>query len=425
MSKHAVLSPSSADRWMTCPGSMELSRGCENKSSSYADEGTAAHHLAAECLKSGSDAVAFVGVHVLLLQDTVAGDHFEAFEVRGEKYEHKIAYKELTRILVDEDMAGYVQTYLDYVRDVVASTGGVLLVEVAVPLTHLTREEGAYGTSDAVVIADDEIVIIDLKYGKGNEVSAVDNRQMRIYASGILYEYSLALSFERVRMAISQPRVSRAPSEWECSIAELKAFEAEVTAAALAAIAIGLGAAPATYRASDSACKFCLAKAQCPELDRVVQEAMGADFDNLLTSVPPETGRYDNELLSKKMAVIDLVESWCTAVRAAVERELLQGHEVDGYKLVQGRKGARQWSSEDEAEALLKRLKLKRDEMYSFKLISPTTAEKVLKEKPKQWEKVQELITQKDGGPSVAPITDKRPAINVEPNADGFDVVNN
>src|SRR3569832_1840129 len=120
------------------------------------------------------------------------------------------------------------------------------------------------------------------------------------------------------------------------------------------------------------------------------------------------------------MQAIDLIEAWCKAVRAQAEVELLAGCVVSGFLLVCGLKGARSWGDEAAAEVVMKSMRLKQDEMYTFKLISPTTAEKLLKENPKRWNKLQTFITQSEGGLSVAPLSDKRPAVVIEPVADDF-----
>lgn len=139
---HAELSPSSAVRWMTCPGSVALCQGVTEAPSPYADEGTDAHELAAICLTT----------------NTNAADHLGRVMELGHK--------------VDADMARHVQTYLDYVREVVAGTGGVLLVEQRLPISGITGEADAHGTSDAVILTDDEVIVIDLKYGMGETVDA-------------------------------------------------------------------------------------------------------------------------------------------------------------------------------------------------------------------------------------------------------------
>lgn len=424
MAKHAKLSPSSADRWMTCPGSVALSQGIKEESSSYADEGTAAHFLGSECLKLGTDASGYVGRVIYLCLHLGSGEHFEAFT----EPEDSLAGMEidvLNKFIVDVEMADHVQVYIDYVRDLVKSTGGELFVEVSVPLTHITGEEDAYGTSDTVIIAGDEIIVVDLKYGRGVEVSAERNRQLLMYASGAAHHFALMGDFKKVRMAISQPRISTLPSEWPCTIEDLREFEVDVfhRAKDVACITEGTVSLEANLNPSEDACRWCKAKATCPALAQKVQDEIGADFDSLLTEKEPTPDGYDNELLATKMACLDLIDLWSKAVRAKVESELLSGNEVPGWKLVQGRKGSRAWANAEEAEAMLKSMRLKVEQMYDFKLISPTTAEKVLKDTPKRWARAQELIGQSEGKPSVAPVTDKRPALNVTPVADDFDAV--
>jgi hypothetical protein len=120
------------------------------------------------------------------------------------------------------------------------------------------------------------------------------------------------------------------------------------------------------------------------------------------------------------MAKVGLVEDWCRAVRAEVERRLLAGKDVEGFKLVTGKKGNRQWADGPTVENLFKSFRLKQNEMYKFDLISPTAAEKLLKDNPKRWSKVQEHITQSDGKPSVAPASDKRPALDIQSVAEDF-----
>ena len=118
-----------------------------------------------------------------------------------------------------------------------------------------------------------------------------------------------------------------------------------------------------------------------------------------------------------------MIEGWCKAIRAKAEAELLAGHPVPGYKLVEGRRGSRRWTNDAEVEQTLKSMRMKLEEMYDFSLISPTTAEKLHKAGtigPRQWPKLQGLITQSEGKPSVAPATDKRPALVIQATADEF-----
>ena len=255
-----------------CPGSIKLSEKQPNKSSTYADEGTAAHFLGATCLLSGEDVIAHLGKVIELLEDE-QGEHYEAFQAPRPP-----SVKLLNEFEVNDDMVQYVQVYVDYVRDLVKSTGGVLFVEVNVPIDHLTGEEGATGTSDVVILTPDEIIVVDLKYGRGVEVSAVKNKQERIYGSGALrWIDDLVGGIEKikhVRMAISQPRVSTLPSEWSCTIEELREFEDEVRVAsklcdeASAAFHntkhVSFNEWMDKYlRVSEDGCRFCKAKALC------------------------------------------------------------------------------------------------------------------------------------------------------------------
>ena len=155
---HAKLSPSSAERWMSCPGSVALNEGKDDKGSSYAAEGTAAHELAEKIL-CGLDADSLVGQHA------ENGVQFTA------------------------DMLRDVLKYTQQIRDLVASTGGTLHVEQRLPIGQWTDEAGAHGTSDAVIVAGDELIVADLKFGMGVEVSAVDNKQLMIYALAALDKF--------------------------------------------------------------------------------------------------------------------------------------------------------------------------------------------------------------------------------------------
>lgn len=366
MNAHAELSPSSAVRWMACPGSVALNRGMTDEGSVFADEGTDAHELAAVCLDAGTDAVTYAGI---------------AME-KGN--------------VVDADMAHYVQNYVDYVREL--AKGGELMVEQRMSITELTGETNAFGTADAVVIVGDTLHIIDLKYGKGDRVEAEGNPQLQIYALAALNTFGVLFEVNTVVMHIHQPRLFAA-SNWSQTVDELTLFGDKVWNAALDTRKDNAPLAP-----SSKGCKWCKAKADCTALRDEVANA----FDKI---DPEQATEFD---LAWCMSHADLIESWVSAIRAKVMANLKQGTPVSGFKLVQGRRGARAWSSLEEAEQILKDCRIKHEHMYDFKVISPTKAEALFKEKiigPRQWPRVLALITQSEGNPSVAPESDKRPAI--------------
>lgn len=403
MSTHALLSPSGAARWMCCPGSVALESVLPDSSSDFADEGTAAHELAALALTEGKDCMAYYGRQI---------------EVNGKHY------------AVDMEMVENVQAYVDRTRAI----GGELFVEQRLSIQHLTGEDDAYGTSDAVIVAGTELVIRDLKYGRGVKVDAAGNEQLRIYALAALAEFELVYEIETVRLCIDQPRLGYV-SEDVMPVDELREFAARVAVAASVCDSLirthqDTGTVDVEHlNPGEKQCQFCRAKATCPALRNHVLTTVADDFVDLDEPIAPQLAHAadrvtDNALLGNLMGAVDLIEAWCKAVRGKVEAELFAGNAVPGYKLVEGRRGARQWGNPADAEALMKTMRMKTEEMYDLKIISPTTAEKLHKAGkigPRQWPKVQELITQADGKPSVAPESDKRPALVMQAAEDDFD----
>jgi hypothetical protein len=313
----------------------------------------------------------------------------------------------------------YVADYVKLVRDL--AKGKTLYAESKVPIGHLTGEEGATGTSDAVIIdvAERNLSIVDLKYGMGVTVEATDNPQLLMYALGAFEMYNILCDFDTVSMYIHMPRLNYV-AECHISTQELLDFGATVWQAA------SRTRSEVTYTTpGEKQCRFCKAKATCPALRTAIAEIVDGtsaatidEFADLVPEVPSmETG--DN-YLSVAMAKVGLVEDWCKGVRAEVERRLLAGQKIDGFKLVEGRRGNRKWSDEAEVEALLKSFRMRQDEMYDMNLISPTKAEKLFKSNPKRWEKVEALTSRSDGKPSVAFASDKRSEMTVQSVADDF-----
>lgn len=422
---HAKLSPSGADRWMVCPGSTVLEAGKPDTSSSFADEGTAAHFLAATCLETGNNAKDYAaGMYVIQLCEDNHGKHFECFASDLVQYKAKV----LNQFVVDHDMAEFVQGYVDRCRAV----GGEQFYEQRLAIGHITGEEGAHGTSDFVGIADGELVIRDLKYGRGVKVSAQDNRQLRIYALAAMDEFGLLYDFNRVRIAIDQPRLGHV-DEAVYTLDEMEQYRAEVKKAVVMVemaqkFATDPDKLPVYLKVDDKACTFCKAKADCPAMRNFVLSSVADDFVDETQPIAPQlegcaNRTMDNTLLGNLLSSVDLIEDWCKAIRAKAEAELFAGRDVPGYKLVQGRKGSRAWANTDEVEQVMKSMRLKTEEMYDLKLISPTTAEKLAKAGtigPRQWPKLQDMITQAEGKPSVAPASDKRPALVITAAADEF-----
>jgi len=410
---HSKWSASGFESLMLCPGKIVLEAGKPDSTSKYAAEGTAAHQVLTWALQQDKPAAHF-------LTAIIEADGF-TFEV-------------------DEDMARHVQVCLDYVADL-KGEDGVVFADIRVNYsTYLdTPEAHAWGTADVIIARGTELIVIDFKYGMGVEVSAERNPQMSLYALGALQAYhGLVADFEAVRMAISQPRIKTAPSEYALTVAELETWGRST---ARSAVNTCLNAERTQreddedrwlevfVRPGEKQCKFCRAKATCPRLRNEVTYQVSAvtpatveEFADLVNPTTDKTSAHQ-DYIAVALTKVDLIEDWCKAIRAEAERRLLAGGNVPGFKLVQGKKGNRQWSDAAAVEATLKSMRIKIEDMYDFKLISPTSAEKLAKAEvigKRQWPKLKDMITQSEGGKHVAPVSDPRPALTVTPAVDDF-----
>lgn len=416
---HAKLSPSSSGRWLTCPASPLMEEGKPNTTNSFAAEGTAAHYLAEQCLSFGLKTPAELvgetlrvtdkGDCVFLDADNTNDDHFA--------YEFEI----------DVDMAAYVQVYIDLVDDLLATTQGDLFVEQRLSLTPLTGEEGAGGTADTVILTDDEIIIVDLKYGQGLKVDAENNTQLMLYGLAALEEYSLVGDFKRVRLFISQPRLHHV-SEWVADIDTLTVFSKKVSNTAKLINSLDATSdLTALLVPSIDACRYCKANTECKALAEYNIKTVSDDFETLDDAYTVSDAKYDSDTLATVYERIDLLKDWIKAVEQGAYAKLINGESVGDLKLVQGRGGSRKWSDAVEAETTLKSMRLKVDEMYDKKVISPTSAEKLAKAGTlgdTQWDKLQALIVRPEGKPSIAAGQDPRPALSFNTVEDFDDITN-
>ena len=386
--KHALLSPSSAARWMRCPASVVVTRDMPEDSSPYAIEGTCAHRLA-ELLLNGAEG-------------------FPADE----------AAKVIAAGVDPDSLVEPVRVYVDYVR----SLGSEIVTEVSLDISLITKEPEARGTSDAVVFSEGVLHVCDLKYGKGEPVSADGNPQLAIYAGAALAAFDFLGEIREVCMHIVQPRLNSI-SVWRVSVDELMAFLADVTRAGAQCLRLldefpDPDAVPAEqFNPGAKACRFCRHRGKCAALAKYALSVAGLDLP------APLKASLDVQQLAYILDRIGLIKSWMGEVEAAAHAALMEGREVPGYKLVEGRAGSRKWTDEAKAEKLLKAWKVPADFRYVKSLISPTQAEKLLKLKTltdEQWAELCGYVSREPGKPTVVPASDKRPAISCRPAAEDF-----
>lgn len=416
--QHALISPSACGRIGYCPASVMLSKDIPNESSQYAEEGTAAHRMAE------LDLTAFFN-----------GQPFNDAE-QSEKEAIRSAYPEAP---------SYVGVYTNYVAEL-AKDAIYKAVEVRLPMTPITGEPDAFGTADCLIIAGDTLHVVDLKYGAGVKVDAVQNAQLGMYALAALAELDpdgMLYDVLNVKMHIVQPRMDNI-STWEIDRRVLEEnFAAHIRRAASRALHLvehpddlqvgypflamknkpsgGDFAEP-----SDKICRFCRAKAICPILQKITVETLEQDFEDLesvdakaelpapvveqIRSIPvPDTP----ERLAAAYGWLSIIRMWADSVEAAMVAQLNTHGETYGYKLVAGRPGPRKWTDAAAAEAELRKA-LKVDQAYDRKVISPTTAEKLHKSGdigPKYWARLSNLIGRSDGKPLIVPSSDERPAL--------------
>lgn len=401
--QHVELGGSAAPRFIQCPGSIRLSRGMPNESSTYATEGTAAHKLAESCLKNKFDAEYYKGWIVGEMPNgadfLVHGDHFEAPE--------KTAFY----TTVDEEMAEAVQLYLDTVRADLRP-GCDLVVEHRFDLGWLYPGMG--GTNDACVgEAYGTLHVYDYKHGRGVAVDIQDdgmpNAQLAYYALGA----AKTGDYSEVELVIVQPRADHPDGpvrRFKMTMDELEGWGQEVL----------LKAAKLTEQenaplAVGKYCRFCPAMAICPAQREHAADAAALAFCDEDPVVPQPTERslpdpagMSDEDLARVASMAQMVQTWTTAVMDHLKDRLHQGGNVPGWKLVRTR-ATNKWKDDKQAEAYLHRL-LKQN-AYEVKLKSVAQARKAFKKQGFDANQLEELI-ETTYGQTVAPEEDKRPAIN-------------
>lgn len=396
MTAHAKLSASGAHRWINCAGSLKAEEAFPDTSSSYADEGTAAHHLAESALTADKNASDFIGRGIAVCK---SGNLVEWLQGSG--------YPDDTRFFtVTQEMADHVQTYLDYVRALPAE---VSFIETRVDFSRWVSE--GFGTCDHGAVAERVAYVSDLKFGQGEKVIAENNPQLMLYALGFLDAIEgIYDDVETFRLAIIQPRLDHI-SEWEISRADLLAFGEQAREAAQRALA---GDGPLVP--GEKQCRFCKARRHCSARAEANLRVAAAEFAADFRLRHPDT--FDCVGLAELLPYLDDLKKWAGEMQERALRELLQGNQVPGWKVVEGR-SVRTWADEDAAASAMRESGVPLEALYKRKLIGIGDAEKLV---GKKHEIFARLTVKPEGKPTLAPAADPRPELKKSAAQDFADV---
>jgi hypothetical protein len=362
VSDHAKLSPSSAKRWINCPGSIReieaLPPEERDRRSQYAEEGTAAHRVAEECLRRGIPAEELLGYRVGISEQLGPELYKRDGEIREHEYEVTI------------EMVEAVNVYLEDIRRAKeALPFGEAVVEARVkPFDDV---EEVYGTLDFSIYDPVEgmLIVNDYKHGAGVKVAVENNEQVMIYALGRMREIGIE-NLSEVELRVTQPR---SPGEhgvktWRVTPSDLWSWREMVLRPAVAATK-----APDAPLVPGDHCRFCPVAPTCTALRRKVIQETQLDFDALpATTIAegkvvlrlPDAG--DPEQVAAAMRAVEIIDNWCREVEGLAQRRLERGQPVPGFKLVRKRSN-RAWA--DEKALIEKAMALpgvKKSDLYDF-----------------------------------------------------------
>ena len=372
-SQHSEVGPSASERWLECPGSVLLSRDVEDQSSWFAAEGNVAHDLSERCRNEGKPA-----------------EHWRGTKVKVDDFEFEI----------DQEFIDNVDEFVEWVEQ----WPGEALVEARVSYEEYVP--GGFGTLDDGRVIDGLCRITDLKYGKGVQVYAKDNPQLKLYALGTYLKLKDKYKFRDFILTIHQPRLNHVDS-FEITLDDLLEW-AETVVKPTAAIALQPNA---PLKAGDH-CRFCPIRKPCKVRADYVLNSVSDEFDDLDEK---EIKLLTLSEVGMLLPRLPNIKKWCDDLEAYAKEQVAMGKPVvhpdtGPYKIVEGR-AVRNWigSDDDVFDALALEFD-DADRLWERKLLSPAKAEKALGKKID----ISDLIEKPPGSPTLVPGTDKRPPMEIK-----------
>ena len=369
--KHALLSASSAHRWLHCPPSAKLTAGVTEAPSEAALQGTAAHALAEHKLRRA------------LKQQS---------KRPVSKYE-------------DDEMNTHTDDYVAYVLEQYeqakqTTPGAVIYIEQHLDFSNVVP--GGFGTGDCLIVADGTLHVIDLKYGLGVLVEAEWNPQMMLYAIGALALFDALYDIEQVALTIFQPRRENV-STWTISVTELNKWAEQTLKPAAELAAKGEGEFYA-----GAWCQFCRIASTCRARAETNLELAKFEFAPPAELSPAE--------VAKVLTQIPELTRWASDVQDYALSQALSGEQYEGFKLVAGR-SIRKYTDETAVAEAAKAAGYR--DIYKRSLLTITAMEKLMGKKQFS-EILGDLVVKPEGKPTLVPVTDKRPELQVSTAADDF-----
>lgn len=374
---HALLGPSNAYQWAACPPSARLSEGLPDTGSEAAKEGTLAHELAELKLRNYFHSVDF-----------------------GKRKLAAAVKKLKENPLWDDEMMGYTDDYMDYVKAAALSfpTEPTVAIEKRVDISGYVPE--CFGTADCLLIGGGVIHVIDFKYGKSpsGRVEAENNLQMQLYALGAWTASRMLYRVDRIRMSIVQPRLPDGITEWEIPLEKLLETGEWIRERAQLAWK-GQG----EYHPDEKTCRFCRAKGRCrARAEKNIELA----FAPAKGKLPP---LISNEEMGKYLLQGQDVAKWLSDLQDCALQECLAGRDVPGWKAVEGR-STRKWTDMDAAFGRLIESGINAAVLWERKPVTLAQIEKIVGKKDFA-ECVGEYVVKEPGKPALVQESDNRPAI--------------
>lgn len=373
---HAMLSPSSADRWIHCPPSAKINAEAPRTDTIYTREGTLAHAVCE--LKARKYFLTGIGPK----KYKAAMDKFQADE------------------LWKPEMDGYTEEYLDALKDIAAAFPEPphVTLEQRVDFSEYVPE--GFGTADCILISGEILHVIDFKYGKGVPVSAKDNPQMKLYALGALLDYMALYDIFTVRMTIVQPRIKHEPDTWELPAKDLLCWAEEVVRPAAKLAAEGGG-----EFAEGEWCRWCAIRATCR-----ARAEVNTALEDFGFKKPPELSDAE---VAQALTQGQRLKTWLSDLEEYALAACLAGRELPGWKAVEGR-SERAWTDADAAFAAAKAAGVPEEMLYERKPVTLAGLEKIMGKKPFA-AALKKFVVTPPGKPKLANADDTRPAITNKP----------